>query len=393
MAESRAKCLHAPNALYRLLILSGIIAGLQISRLFPAPPVFSDWLGRATYYQSYENNYFASLRSFDEHISRVVKSGRTPVIVLGDSTMRGTGAGGPNVWTVQLQQRLAASNSSLTVINFAQNAGDLLAPYLFYHFYEKYPTAIFVWGWHHTNVSMLRHPFHFWLTSEIILRDGRDNPAVAIGLDETPINTTSPSEWGSLVLAGLNIITPYLDVGNHLRYWAFGNIAISAKRNPTLIPLSEDSYEEPDVFLFSPRPDLDYNASMSKIYYGFEEALKGFVERPSSKIQQYFDQEFSHKYRGRLLVAMIDLNPYFANQSSGAKTERSKNWQSLRKRMAEVPGLNWTSLIADEGDLSAEDFVDLGHLNVAGQAKLADQVSAALTRMPTFQGKLQMGPQ
>jgi hypothetical protein len=75
---------------------------------------------------------------------------------------------------------------------------------------------------------MLRHPLHFWLTSDIILRDGSSNPAVAIGLDKTPINTTSPTEWLYLVMAGVNIVAPHLDFGNLLRYWALGNVSVSS---------------------------------------------------------------------------------------------------------------------------------------------------------------------
>jgi len=369
-------------------MLIGIITGLQVARVFPAPPVFSDRFGRLTHYQSYENNYFASLRSFTEHVARVVDSGRTPVIVLGDSAIRGTCAAGDNVWTARLQQHLALVDPSLSVINFAQNAGDLLAPYFFYHFYKKFPQAIFVLGWHHTNASMLRHPFHFWLTSEIILRDGRDNPAVAIGLDETPINSTSPTEWLSLVMAAMNIVAPYLDLGNHLRYWAFGNLSISSQHNPILTSLASDTNDEPEISSFTAKPDPKFNTSMSQIYWGVVESLKTFVERPRNEVQKYFDKEYGPAYRDRLLIVTFDINPYFAIPAEPqVLAARDRYWKLLRERMAEVPGLNWTALTAGAGELSVDDFCDIGHLSVPGQAKLAERVANALSAMPAVRNR------
>ena len=67
-----------------VVMLAGVAVGLQVMRFFPAPPVFSERLGRITNLQSYENNYFASLRSFTQKITRTLNSGRIPVIVLGD---------------------------------------------------------------------------------------------------------------------------------------------------------------------------------------------------------------------------------------------------------------------------------------------------------------------
>ena len=47
-----------------------------------------------------------------------------------------------------------------------------------------------------------------------------------------------------------------------------------------------------------------------------------------------------------------------------------------------MSGLNWISLLAGLGELSVDDFVDLGHLSVPGQARLAEVVAKALGTMP-----------
>jgi len=59
----------------------------------------------------------------------------------------------------------------------------------------------------------------------------------------------------------------------------------------------------------------------------------------------------------------------------------------LRERMAEVPGLNWTALTAGAGELSVDDFCDIGHLSVPGQAKLAERVANALSAMPAVRNR------
>jgi hypothetical protein len=375
-----------PSVKQTFVVILGLLLGTQIMRLFPAPPVFSERLGRITQFQSYENGYFATLRSFTEHVDRLAAKGLTPVIVLGDSAFRGTGAAGDNVWTRRLQTYLSSYDPLLRVVNFAQNAGDLSAPYLFYHFYERFPQAIFVMQWHHTNRSMLRHPFHFWLTSEIILRDGRKNPAVEIGLDKTPINTSSPTEGMSLVMAGMNIIAPYLDLGNYLRYWWFGNLSISPSRNPVVIPLADAAEADHDIFSFTPRPDPALNATMSQTYRAVTEELGRFVDRPPNEIRDFFDDEFRPAFRDRLLLVSIDLNPYFAPRGDpGALETWARHWRTLTERMAEVRGLDWTALVASRGELSENDFIDLGHLSVPGQAKLAQRVAVALLRMPIVQ--------
>lgn len=365
-----------------IFILVGVIVGLQVTRLFPAPPVFSHEIGRATYSQSYENNYFASLRSFNQKIEEVVGAGRTPVIVLGDSTFRGTGANGENVWTFRLQQLLARANPSLSVINFSQNGGDLLAPYLFYYFHKRFPTAIFVVGWHPTNNSMARHPFHYWLTSEIILRDGRANPAVAIGLDKVPINASSPTEGMSLVMAAVNIVAPYLDLGNFFRFWFFGNLSISASHNPIVVPLSASVDSEVERFGFVPSENPEFNVSMRNIYWAIVQRLEELVEHPDS-VRRLFDEEYGVAFRDRLLIVVTDLNPYFSLPAeTSTLSARNAYWQTLRDRMKEVSGLNSTAMTAGGGELSMDDFVDLGHLSVAGQKKLAERVAAELVKMP-----------
>ena len=364
-------------------MLLGLVAGLQAMRLVPAPPVFSERLGRITHLQSYENNYFASLRSFEHHVARVIASGRTPVIVLGDSTFRGTGAAGGNVWTARLQQHLTSVDPALHVINFSQNAGDLIAPYFFYHFQALFPQALFVVQWHYTNRNMERHPFTQWLTSEIILRDGRDSPAVRIGLKRVPIGASA--EWWSLIMARVNIAAPYLDLGNHLRFWALGNLSVSRYRNPIATPLADAVDTELDHALFVPSGDAKYNAAMRDIYRNMLGELGKSAMLPPDAIERFFDEYYGPAYRRRLLLVTIDLNPYFAPAAEpAALADRVQHWRLLREHMAAIAGLHWTSLIAGPrpGELSTDDYVDLGHLSVRGQARLAETVATALAAMP-----------
>lgn len=363
-----------------VVMLAGVAVGLQVMRFFPAPPVFSERLGRITNLQSYENNYFASLRSFTQKITRTLNSGRIPVIVLGNSTFRGTGATGNDVWTVRLQQYLVHIDPALEVINFSQNAGDLIAPYLFYHWYREFPQAIFVLQWHYTNHDFVRHPFTYWLTSEIILRDGRSNPAVARGLDRVPI--TSAAEWGSLIMAAVNIVAPYLDLGNDLRYWALGNLSVSSWHNPIVTPLADAEERDISENSFTPRNDPAFNTTMRGIHRALMEALGKFVEPSADGIQEFFDGNYGQSYRSRLLLVTVDWNPYFGPRDRSTEVVNRQHWQLLRERMASVSGLNWISLLAGLGELSVDDFVDLGHLSVPGQARLAEVVAKALGTMP-----------
>jgi hypothetical protein len=365
---------------FTLAMLLGVAAGLQVMRLFPPPPVFSEQHGRITHFQSYENNYFASLRSFTHHVARVVEVGRIPVIVLGDSSFRGTGATGGNVWTARLQQHVKSINPALHVINFSQNAGDLIAPYFFYHLQALFPQALFVVQWNYTNSAMERHPFTYWLTSEIILRDWHSSPAVDIGLKRMPLRS---AEWPTIIMAAVNIAAPYLDLGNYLRYWALGYLSISAEHNPTVTPLMDAPDTELDWFKFTPRNDVRWNATMREVYRNMMDELDKVALRTSGEMKQFFDGYYPPAYRRRLLLVTVDLNPHFAPDAEPlALARRIRDWQLLRESVTAVPDLHWTSLIADSDELSENDYVDLGHLNVRGQARLAQTVAAALAGMP-----------
>jgi hypothetical protein len=369
----------ARRHLLLVVMFAGVVTGLQTMRFFSAPPVFSERLGRITNLQSYENNYFASLRSFTQQITRIVNSGLIPVIVLGDSTFRGTGATGNDVWTVRLQQHLSQINPALKVINLSQNAGDLVAPYLFYHWYREFPQAIFVVQWHYSNHDMVRHPFTYWLTSEIILRDGRTNPAVVSGLDRVPI--TSAAEWGSLIMAAMNIVAPYLDLGNSIRYWVVGNLSVSSWHNPILTPQADSAERDISVNSFTPPTDPALNKTMRDIHSALMDDLGKFVET-ADRSKTFFDAAYEQAYRSRLMLVVVDWNPYYGSMDRSAELINQQHWRLLRERLAAISGLNSVSLLAGLDELSVNDFVDLGHLSVPGQARIAEVVAKALATMP-----------
>jgi len=372
-----------------LMLALGLVMGTQVPRLFPPPPVFSEHLGRINHLQSCERAYFASLRAFTHTLDGIVAAGRVPVVAIGDSTFRGTGADGANVWTARLQRELQTLDPAYQVVNFSQNGGDLIAPFLFFHFHKLFPTALFVMQWNYSNGGIgIRHPSHLWLSSEIMLRDGDANPAVRLALRKVPIETDQ--EWLSLVMAGLNIAVPYLDFGNAIRYWALGTPSVSARRNPVITPLSRAESHDLEEDHFTPRTDPQYNDKMHEIYAGILKVLGRVSAWTPEQTRTFFDTQLPAEYRDRLLLVTVDLNPYYAPvEDPAAMADRPRRWQALRQRLAEVPGLNWTSLIHEPGGLSVDDFVDLGHLSVPGQVLLARTVAAGLAAMPAVRARLE----
>ena len=227
-------------------LLSGFLAGFLLMQFVPPAPPFSPNLGRATYWQSYETSYFASLRSYEKVVAESLHSGEIPLIIFGDSTIRGTGANGTEVWTKVLEGKLQESDPRIKVINFAQNAGDLVGPFLYHHLQKKFPQAYYIVQWHFPSEVGVRHPFHYWLTSEIALRDKDANPAVARSFSVVPIwknKITSYLSSGftveefSFLMSGLNITTNYLDLGNWFRYLLLGYPTITEQRAPIILPL------------------------------------------------------------------------------------------------------------------------------------------------------------
>lgn len=201
----------------------GVLVSILILQSLPPAPAFSRNLGRATYWQSYETSYFATLRSYEKLLRIAFDDGKTPIVILGDSTIRGTGAIGNQVWTRRVQNQLEKELENVSVINLAQNAGDLMGPFLYHYLAKRYPKAYFIVQWHFPSEVGLRHPFHYWITSEIMIRDGKDNPAVKHALEIVPIKYSSaadylrkgPSEEQlSIFMAFLNSSTNYLDLGN-----------------------------------------------------------------------------------------------------------------------------------------------------------------------------------
>jgi hypothetical protein len=174
--------------------LGGVATAMLITRAVPPAPIYSSHLGRATYWQSYETSYFASLQAYEKPIRDLLAQGLVPVVVFGDSTIRGTGATDEGIWTRELEKQLHAVNPRVRVLNYAQNAGDLMGPFLYHYLQKRFPQARYIVQWHFSSEVGMRHQFHFWLTSEIALRDGQRNPAVTRSFNL--VRVTRPDERG-----------------------------------------------------------------------------------------------------------------------------------------------------------------------------------------------------
>lgn len=364
--------------------LAGLVVALLVIRVLPPAPAFSPQLGRATYLQSYETSYFATVRAYEAPIAAILSKGLIPVVVFGDSSIRGTGAAGDEVWTRVLEHRLQAVEPRVRVVNYAQNAGDLMGPFLFHHLQRKFPDARYIVQWHFPSEVGVRHPFHFWLTSEIALRDGNENPAVKHSYAVVPAWYNEPyafvsaglsEEDYSFALASLNIATNYLDVGNWVRYLFLGRSFLDANRNVKIQPLRDVAESDVSIRAFTP-PASDTAKTMSEIFFSHIPAQKAYLQRPLAERAAYFAELFPSSLRSRLLLLTSDFNPYYAPRNNKEKMkEWSENWVQLRKDMAQITDLRWVSVTGANGELQIDDFIDLGHLTPQGQRKLAGVVA------------------
>ena len=369
----------------------GFLTGLLLIQFVPPAPPFSPELGRASYWQSYETSYFATLRSYEDIVAKSLDANEIPLIIFGDSTIRGTGANGPEVWTRILQSKLQQVEPRIRVINFAQNAGDLVGPFLYHHLQKKFPSAYYIVQWHFPSEVGVRHPFHYWLTSEIALRDGSKNPAVNRSFATVPIwkeklstnlNFSPSPEQFAFVMAGLNYVTNYLDVGNWFRYLLLGYPTITGQRTPIIVPLQKAKDMDVPRRSFIP-PNEKQIDEMKKIFEGQEKARQIYLKEPFEKHRRYFLEMFPTSHRSHLFLLTLDFNPYYAPLNDISK---NSNWainrRHLKRQMAQMPDLKWISLSSSQGDFEINDFIDLGHLTPSGQFKLATAVSNFVLNPP-----------
>jgi len=320
----------------------------------------------------------ASLRSYEQPIRDILAEGNIPVVVFGDSTIRGTGAIGDDVWTRQLEKRLQAANSRVRVLNYAQNAGDLMGPFLYHHLQRIFPQARYIVQWHFASEVGLRHPFHYWLTSEIALRDGRSNPAVLHAFKTVPISKWD--ERGAFVLAAFNILTNYLDAGNWVRYRWLGRIYQDSDRRVKVGALHTVGESDVTVLKFVPPEDEKTIEAMRGYFSSFLTMRDNYVQRPLLERAEYFARMFPADQRSHLLLFTLDLSPYYAPRSDVARMDTWRTmWAKLRTDMALIPNLSWVSLTGSAGELEVDDYVDLGHLTPSGQRRLAEVVGDKLT--------------
>lgn len=369
----------------------GFLTGLLLIQFVPPAPPFSPELGRASYWQSYETSYFATLRSYENIVAKSLDANEIPLIIFGDSTIRGTGANGPEVWTRILQSKVQQVEPRIRVINFAQNAGDLMGPFLYHHLQKKFPSAYYIVQWHFPSEVGVRHPFHYWLTSEIALRDGGKNPAVNRSFNAVPIwkeklssnlNFSPSTEQFAFVMAGLNYATNYLDVGNWFRYLLLGYPTITGQRTPIIVPLQKAKDMDVPRRSFIP-PDEKQIDEMKKIFEGQEKARQIYLNEPFEKHRRYFLEMFPTSHRSHLFLLTLDFNPYYAPLNDISK---NSNWainrRELKHQMGKIPDLKWISLSSSQGDFEINDFIDLGHLTPSGQFKLATAVSNFVLNPP-----------
>ncbi len=369
-----------------LSLLLGILLALLLVRLLPPAPAFSPQLGRATYWQSYETSYFASLRSYEAHISDLLSRGYIPVVVFGDSTIRGTGATGDEVWTRVLEKRLQKVEPKIRVVNYAQNAGDILGPFLFHHLQQIFPEVRYIVQWHFPSEVGVRHPFHYWLTSEIALRTLGRNPAVKRSHSIVPPWGTSLREFAnkglnvehySFILAGLNIVTNYLDAGNWLRYLIFGRVYFDSDRKVKIQGLQHIGESDLTVPKFTPRADTE--KQWSEILANRIHAQSAYLKLPLRQRTDYFSEIFPLSVRKNLLLLTLDLNPYYVMNSDQDNLKLwTLNWKTLRRDMQQIDNLRWVSLSSPLDEFQINDFMDLGHLTPQGQKRIADKVADSL---------------
>lgn len=371
------------------IFILGFLTPVFLTHFLPPAPPFSPVLGRATYHQSYETSYFSSVRGYENLISKAYAAGEIPLIVFGDSSIRGTGASKDRVWTTRLEKDLRKIQPNIRVINFAQNAGDLVGPFLYHHLYTKFPNAYYIVQWNYPAQVGVRHPFHYWLTSEILLRDGNKNPVVKKSYEvvrllpndltiDTFKNYNYPEIY-SLLLAGLNIGMNYLDAGNWMRYLAFGRLYTDEKKKIIIEPLKNAPESDIDYFNFKIIEE-DSAKMMRHIYKSLQKARHEYLQTPVEDRKKYFDEIFPIAMRDHLLLLTIDLNPYYAS-SDGPDYAKIMNgdWSQIKSNMSQIPKMNWLALTASMGDMTINDYMDLGHLTPQGQEKLSLAVDSYIT--------------
>jgi len=372
-----ARARRAWSRLAAATFLLGLVLAVLLVRLLPPAPAFSRRLGRATYWQSYETSYFASLRAYEKAISDVLGRGRIPVVVFGDSTIRGAGAAGDEVWTRVLERRLKAVNSRVRVLNYAQNAGDLMGPFLYHHLQRRFPEARYIMQWHFGGQVGARHPFHFWLTSEIALRDGTENPAVRRSFTIVPV--TKAEERYAFVLASLNILTNHLDAGNWIRYRWLGRPYFDADRRVKIQPLRDAPEGDVSITRFVPPEQEKTAETLRGIFIANQAARDHYLQRSLEERAAYFADMYPTRLRSHLLLLTLDFNPYYAPHEDAAKMKVWRGmWAQLRADMIRIPDLRWVSLTGSDGRMEVDDYVDLGHLTSRGQRRLGDAVAENL---------------
>lgn len=358
------------------LFLAGIFAAVFMLRSLPPAPIYSPQLGRATYWQSYETDYFASLRAYEEPIRKALADGYIPIVVFGDSTIRGSGATKEDLWTRVLEKRLQQENSRVLVLNYAQNAGDLMGPFLYHYLQQRYPEARYIVQWHFSSIVGVRHQFHYWLTSEIALRDGDHNPAVKQSFETVPVTKTE--ERYAFVMAALNIATNYLDVGNWIRYRWLARPHLASDRSIKISALRDAA--ESDIRRTHFTPIEEEQANMMRGYFlAHQEARQKYVMSSLSDRQAYFQKMFPSSVRSHLQLITLDFNPYYAPHEDKPAMEIWRTmWAKLRTDMSNISDLAWIAVTSSDGDLKVDDYADLGHLTVSGQRKLAERIADRL---------------
>ena len=360
-----------------LAVTAGFLTALLIVRSLPPAPAFSTELGRATYLQSYETAYFASVRAYEDRLEELLRAGYTPVVVFGDSSIRGSGAVGEEVWTRLLEQRLRVLNPRVRVLNYAQNAGDLMGPFLYHHLQARFPQAYYIVQWHFGSEVGVRHQFHYWLTSEIALRDGQRNPAIRHSFHIVPLRSTE--EGLTFALAAFDIATHYLDAGNWVRYRWLGRMWFDAKRQVAIEALSRAKESDVRVDKFVAPTTPGTIQQMSGYFAAHLKYRSDYVQRPFADRAAYLADMYPPAERSHLLLLTIDFNPFYAPQADAASMETWRSmWRSLRRDMARLPDLRWVGLTAADGVMQADDYMDLGHFTPAGQRRIAETVADML---------------
>jgi hypothetical protein len=135
---------------------------------------------------------------------------------------------------------------------------------------------------------------------------------------------------------------------------------------------------ESDVgFTQSPVPTETETATIRGHFLIYQNARANYLAR--SNLEAYFAGMFPGPQRNHLLLLTLDFNPYFAPQTDNAAMNVWRTqWTKLRANMARMPDLSWVSLTGSAGELGVDDYVDLGHLNIPGQRKLAEKVADKL---------------